>query len=222
MDNLEPIDSISKHLGIKLISHGQVDIRQIVIPESTAKEVSPERDHELSTSLSKRGSNLIPLIIRRNQAYSESEDYEIVYGADWCLAAKKLGIKTLWAWVFDLTDEQATAVKAEMERLAGATNTLLETESETTRETVEKLERSLDSELESLEGKIQQIINSFNDRLKTVVELRSRIRPPKTIYSKKTVVELRAIASKRKMTGYSTMKKANLVKALEKYDLNHK
>jgi len=174
MDYLERTNRIVEYLKIKPISHGQVDIRQIAIPESIAKEVSPGRDEELSLSLTERGSNLVPLILRRTEAYSEIEDYEVVYGADWYLVAKKLGIKTLWAWVFNLTDEQAAATKAEMERLAGSKSETVTDENlvnligkkldaiqqethQRNQEEFEKLQNSFQEKFSQLEQKIDDL-----------------------------------------------------------------
>ncbi|NJR16813.1 MAG: hypothetical protein HC785_14625 [Calothrix sp. CSU_2_0] len=55
--------------------------------------------------------------MRRTKAYSEEEEYELVYGADWCLVAKELDIEKLWVWVFDMSDEEAAIAKEEMQQL---------------------------------------------------------------------------------------------------------
>lgn len=119
MERSERRVRIGEKLGIQPISHGQLHTSQIAVPASAMGEISPERQEVLSKSLTERGSNLIPLIVRRTDQYSEEEEYEVVCGADWCLVAKELDIERLWVWVFDLTDEQAAAAKAEMEQLAG-------------------------------------------------------------------------------------------------------
>lgn len=114
-------ESIIENLKIRPINHGQVFTFQVAIPPSQANNISSEKLENLKQSLVQNGSNLIPLIVRRTDAYTEDEQFEVVYGADWCLAAKELDVEKLWVWVFDLTDEQAAATRAEMENLTYAT-----------------------------------------------------------------------------------------------------
>jgi hypothetical protein len=195
MDYLERTNRIVEYLKIKPISHGQVDIRQIAIPESIAKEVSPERDEELSLSLTERGSNLIPLIIRRTETYSETEDYEIVYGADWCLAAKKRGINILWAWVFDLTDEQAAATKAEMERLAGSKSETVTTVIETKFD--ENLVNLIGKKLEAIQQEnhqrhqeeFEKLQNSFQEKFSQLEQKIDDLKKTSTVEDLPTLIE---------------------------------
>lgn len=109
---------ISKNLGIKPINHGQVHAFQIALPESRQKTISLEKRQAIEKSLLAHQSNLISLIIRRTDAYDDDDiEYELVYGADWLQVAQALNIEKLWAWVFDMTDEQATFAAEEMEAL---------------------------------------------------------------------------------------------------------
>ncbi|MUG99285.1 hypothetical protein F7734_46155 [Scytonema sp. UIC 10036] len=108
---------IGKNLGIRPISHGQVYTYQIAVAESEKQSISIERLQLIEDSLIQHKSNLMPLIVRRTEAYSEEEEYEVIYGADWCLVAKELDIEKLWVWVYDMTDEQASAAKEEMQQL---------------------------------------------------------------------------------------------------------
>lgn len=119
MNDSERRDRIVEYLRIKPISHGQIYTFQIAIPQAEVVEIPSQRREALSRSLAEQGSNLVPLIVRRTEAYSEEEEYEVVYGADWCLVAKQLEIEKLWVWVFNMTDEQAAAAKAEMQQLVG-------------------------------------------------------------------------------------------------------
>lgn len=112
---------IEKNLGIRPISHGQVHTFQIAVPDSQRQDISQERRQTLAESLTQHNSNLVPLIVRRTEAYSEEEEYEVIYGADWCLVAKELDIEKLWVWVFDMNDQAAAAAKLEMEQLLGST-----------------------------------------------------------------------------------------------------
>lgn len=109
---------ISQNLGIKPINHGQVYTFQIAIPDSKKQTLSLEERQAIERSLLAHQSNLISLIIRRTDAYDDEDiEYELVYGADWLQVAQALDIEKVWAWVFDMTDEQAIAAVAEMELL---------------------------------------------------------------------------------------------------------
>lgn len=99
-------------------NHAQVYTSLIAIPPSE-REISPTRRQELEASLSQHQSNLIPLILRRTTAYTEDEEFEVIYGADWCIVAQEIGIEKLWVWVFDIPDEEVDNIKAEMQQLLG-------------------------------------------------------------------------------------------------------
>jgi hypothetical protein len=119
MDENQRRDRIVSYLRIKPLNHGQIYTFQIAIPPSENIDISSEKRESIKESLTQQGTNLIPLIVRRTQAYGEEEEYELVYGADWCLVAKELDIEKLWVWVFDLNDEEAATVKVEMQQLLG-------------------------------------------------------------------------------------------------------
>ena len=119
MDSSERRARIRANLGIEPISHGQVYTFQIAISALEQYNISLERHQLIEETLTQHKSNLIPLIVRRTEAYSEEEEYEVVYGADWCFVAKELDIEKLWVWVFDMNDEQAAAAKEEMQQLLG-------------------------------------------------------------------------------------------------------
>ncbi|VXD12964.1 conserved hypothetical protein [Planktothrix serta PCC 8927] len=110
---------IGSYLGIKPITHGQIHTFQIAIPNAETIEILPERREILAQTLREHQSNLGSLVVRRTKAYDEEKEYEIVYGADWCIVAEELEIERLWVWVFDLTDEQAITMKTELEQLLG-------------------------------------------------------------------------------------------------------
>jgi hypothetical protein len=172
MKEAERRDRIVEYLRIKPISHGQVYTFQIAIPESEVIEIPLERRENLEKSLSQQGSNLIPLIVRRTEAYSEEEEYEVVYGADWCLAAKELDIEKLWVWVFDMTDEQAVAAKEEMQQLLGYSDSIpvivqtLSPETESNKPILQKLDKlfqqveTFNKKVETLTKKVEQITAS--------------------------------------------------------------
>ncbi|MBW4635203.1 MAG: Rho termination factor N-terminal domain-containing protein [Iphinoe sp. HA4291-MV1] len=122
MNSVESQNRIIEYLRIKPISHGQVYTFQIAVPESEVVAIPSERREQLKESFTQQGTNLIPLIVRRTEAYSEEEEYEVVYGVDWCLVAKELDIEKLWVWVFDMTDEQVVTAKEEMQQLLGSSD----------------------------------------------------------------------------------------------------
>ncbi|MEH2446268.1 MAG: Rho termination factor N-terminal domain-containing protein [Nostoc sp.] len=165
MNSAERRDRIVEYLRIKSISHGQVYTFQIAVPESEAVEVPFEKREYLRNSLTQQGTNLIPLIVRRTEAYSEEEEYEVVYGANWCLVAKELDIEKLWVWVFDMTDEQAASAKEEMQQLLGVSDStpviLLPASKEIeSTETILKQVNKLFSQIEMLNIKIEQVATS--------------------------------------------------------------
>lgn len=120
MDSLERRKRIRAYLGIEPISHGQVYTFQIAIPNPNLQNIPIERRQTIEDSLMLHKTNLIPILVRRTEAYTEEEEYEVVYGDDWCIVAKQLDIEKLWVWVFDMTDEQAATAKEEMQQLLGS------------------------------------------------------------------------------------------------------
>ena len=155
MKEAERRDRIVEYLRIKPISHGQVYTFQIAIPESEVVEIPFERRENLQTSLTQQDSNLIPLIVRRTEAYSEEEEYEVVYGADWCVVAKELDIEKLWVWVFDMTDEQAAAAKEEMQQLLGSSDSGEKTGGKET-----DINSLLEQKLKPIYAKLNQLISN--------------------------------------------------------------
>ncbi|MCT7950099.1 Rho termination factor N-terminal domain-containing protein [Ancylothrix sp. C2] len=118
MDFAEGQNALIKRLLPKAINHGQLDTDLIAIRPGFLPEITPERRLAIEKSLQAQGGNLATIIVRRSEAYKD-EEYEVVYGEDWCFVAKELGISRLWVWVFDLTDEQAAALREEMQVLLG-------------------------------------------------------------------------------------------------------
>jgi methyl-accepting chemotaxis protein len=172
MDSSERRTRIRANLGIEAISHGQVYTFQIAIPKSEDLEIPLERRENLKRSLNQQGSNLIPLIVRRTEAYSEEQEYEVVYGADWWNVAKELDIEKLWVWVFDMTDEQAAAAKEEMQQLLGSSDSnplLVQPPSEeiaSNKPIIQKLDKLsqqveiINKKVETLTSKVEQVAAS--------------------------------------------------------------
>ncbi len=125
MEKTEWRKLIAQHLKVKPLHHGQVFTEEIAISISQNQVISKERKEDLTRSLQQYNSNLIPLILRRSDQYGENFEYEVIYGADWCIIAQELNIEKLWAWVFDLNEDQALAIQAEMEELANISHDYL-------------------------------------------------------------------------------------------------
>jgi ParB-like chromosome segregation protein Spo0J len=166
MDRSQDQNRIVEYLRIKPISHSQIYTSQIAIPDSLRKEIPRHRREALRRSLIEQGSNLIPLIVRRTEAYSNEEEYEVVCGADWYTIATELGIEQMWAWVFEMTDEEVAAAQAEMELLAPQP-----TQKTAQIETLFKqFELSFQQKVESLTKQIEQSIKKNEDLLKKQVK----------------------------------------------------
>lgn len=228
---------IGKNLGIKPISHGQIYTCQIALSESERPNLAAERKLLLENSLVQHQSNLEPLIVRRTSAYGDDIDYEVVYGADWFLVAQELDIEMLWAWVFDFTDEQAAIAKAEMESLVTIDSVNFSTQpSNTTAQSLgddtfkqmeslfKRFERGISKELEEkLDQKISNLLKPFVGKIeqqidKKLEEQNQEIRIIK--YFNMTVAELKELAKQRDLTGYSKLKKKELVNRLCDYDIS--
>lgn len=139
---------------------------QISVSESLVRDIPPKRHDALVKTLTDRGSNLIPLIVRRGDNDDSQQQYEIVRGADWCQVAKEADIKDLWAWIYEMTDEQAEIATAEMELLIQAPVP----EMPEFDHLLQQLEVSFDQKVDSLAKKIDQSINKNEEVLKKQVK----------------------------------------------------
>ena len=166
MDRSSDQNRIVEYLRIKPISHSQIYTSQIAVPETEGEEIPRERREALRRSLIEQGSNLIPLIVRPTEAYSNEEEYEVVCGSDWCIVAKELGIEQMWAWVFEMTDEEVAAAQAEMEHLAPQP-----TQRTAQLETLlQQFELSFQKKVESLTKQIEQSVKKNEELLKKQVK----------------------------------------------------
>lgn len=238
MDEKQRRDRIVNYLRIKPVNHGQIYTFQIAIPPSENTDIPFERREYLKISLGQQGTNLIPLLVRRTKAYSEEEEYELVYGADWCLVAKELDIEKLWVWVFDMTDEEAATAKEEMRQLLEIGNdepSQVVTETNTREpELIQQLDKlfqqvaTLNSKIDSISTSVKQpqttenqsklsdeVIKQIITIVKQVVEETNNKVPD---YSTMTLTQLREIAKKKKIKGYSNMNKEPLITALKEFD----
>lgn len=166
MDRSQDQNRIVEYLRIKPISHSQIYTSQIAIPDAVRDEIPRDRREALRRSLIEQGSNLIPLIVRRTEAYSNEEEYEVVCGAHWCIVAKELGIEQMWAWVFEMTDREVAAAQAEMALLAPQpteTNAQIET-------LLQQFELSFQKKVETLTKQIEQSVKKNEDQLKKQIK----------------------------------------------------
>ncbi|HEY9688407.1 MAG TPA: hypothetical protein V6D46_00330, partial [Coleofasciculaceae cyanobacterium] len=113
---------IRENLKIKPLSHGQV--HTCLVGMRSRPEIAPDRYEELRWSLSNHNSNLIPIVVRRTDRFDDEIEYEVIHGADWVIVASDIGIEMLWAWVFDLTDDEVAAAHDELALLLEAPATV--------------------------------------------------------------------------------------------------
>ena len=166
MDRLSDQNRIVEYLRIKPISHSQIYTSQIAVAEPQRGEIPRERREAIRRSLIEQGSNLIPLIVRPTEAYSNEEEYEVVCGSDWCILAKELGIEQMWAWVFEMTDEEVALAQAEMEHLAPQP-----TQKTAQIETLlQQFELSFQKKVESLTKEIEKSVKKNEELLKRQVK----------------------------------------------------
>jgi hypothetical protein len=111
----ERYEQILKSMRVEPQTHGQISTASVGM--RSQPEISPKRYEELCRSLENHRNNLIPIVVRRTTSLGDETDYEVIYGADWVSVAQKVGIKKLWAWVFDLTDEQVEEIRTELDLL---------------------------------------------------------------------------------------------------------
>lgn len=161
---------ISRNLGIIPINHGQIYTFQVALPETERQEVSLDRYQAIERSLLQHQSNLVSLIVRRTTAYDDEDiEYELVYGAEWLQAAQSLNIETLWAWVFDMTDEQAQAAKTEMKQLFDGSNTSPVADSPQSLAHTD-LERLIDRKLVAVTDSMKQTLITSLDQMRADVD----------------------------------------------------
>ncbi|MGB3493657.1 MAG: hypothetical protein WBA57_13080 [Elainellaceae cyanobacterium] len=161
---------IGKNLGIKPINHGQVYIFQIALPDEKRQPLSLERRQAIERILLEYQSNLVSLILRRTDAYDDEDiEYELVHGSDWLQIAKDLDIEKLWAWVFDISEEQATDVIKEIELLTPDsqdstpnTTDIFDTQNS---DLASLIETKLQLAIESIKNSITPILNGIRDDL---------------------------------------------------------
>lgn len=153
-------------LPVQPVSLELTPISKITVPDSQVRDIPAERYKALVKSLSEQGSNLIPLIVRLTENDDSEQQYEIVRGADWYQVAKEAEIKELWAWIYEMTDEQARIAVAEIEQLTKPP--VIETPN--FENLMQQLEVSFDKKVDSLTKKIDQSIKKNEEVLKKQVK----------------------------------------------------
>lgn len=220
---------ISKNLGIKPINHGQVYTFQIALPESRKQTVSLEQRQAIERSLLAHQTNLMSLIIRRTDAYDDEDiEYELVYGADWLQSARSLEIEKLWAWVFDMTDEQAIAAIAEMESLTAAPQATQPAAAPQTVDTdisalidsklqlaTDSIKNSITSILNGIRTDLDEKLKRLNYRIDTLTSTNFGSDGLETVLEKLDTLQ-RQLSSSRKFSGIMPIEnKINLLDASE-------
>ena len=153
-------------LSTQPVSLELIPISKITVPESQEKDISPERYEALFDSFADRGSNLIPLLVRLMDNNDSEHQYEIIYGADWCQVAKEIEIKELWAWIYEMTDQQVEMARAQMEKLTQAHKP----ETPNFDPLLQQLKVSFDRKVDSLTQKIDQSIKKNEEVIKKQVK----------------------------------------------------
>jgi len=202
MDQSERSDRIKAILRPEQIKHGKIHTYQIAIPESEKPTLSKEKNDLLEANLRKHQSNLFSIIVRPTTSYGEDEIYEVVYGADWCLVAKQLEIEMLWAWSFDLTDEEAAAVKAEMERLAGSnTEPVSPIPPRNPEDLVTLISKKLDAIQQEThqrnQAAFEKLQNSFQEKFGQLEQKIDALKPESTIEDLATAIDEQLKASRQ-------------------------
>ena len=109
-------ERIIHYLRIKECNSGEIEID---IVKTEDQIIPPIKERLIKDTLKEQGINLIPIIIRRlSQEDPDENEYDCVYGQEWVIIAKELGIVRLNAWVMDVTDEEIPALQERMKMMA--------------------------------------------------------------------------------------------------------
>lgn len=107
---------------IQQLNHAQVFTAQLTLGENFKVSTDQSNFQLIQASLLQKGVNLIPIVVRKLTTSLNEKNLEIICGQEWFIAAEKLGIQRLWAWIFDLTDDEAREIREEMNLLFSQPN----------------------------------------------------------------------------------------------------
>jgi len=213
-------ETIIHYLRVKPSNHGEVETVLLKIPEreKIKGKISADERKLIEETFREQGTNLIPIIVRRIEPDEEEHEYEVVYGQKWCIIADELGIDRLWTWVFDLDDDQVPLIQEKMAALAG--NQTSEVQAQPNNQSSDdlvkaieiNLEKSLVAELKA--GNIQiniEIAPNIQLDTKPASYSKSQDKFEKNDYNQLNKEQLKQLAKERGLSGYSKMKKAELI-----------
>jgi len=231
-------ETIIHYLRVKPSNHGEIETVLLFIPEreKIKSEISTDERKLIEETFKEQGTNLIPLIVRRIEPDEKDREYEVVYGRKWCIVAEEIGIDRLWTWVFDLKDSEIPLIQEKMSALAGNQTSLeLASSSKTSEVQMQETTQSSDGLVKAIEinlepslltelkaGNIQvniEIKPNIQLETKSTSDLNNKTELNKN-YDKLSVEQLKQLAKDRGLSGYSKMKKAQLVKLHKNWDKN--
>jgi hypothetical protein len=224
----------------KRINHGQLHTFQIAINQQDLVNIDLTKRELIAKTLGKFKTNIFPIIVRDTDQYEDDQEYEVVYGADWCMIAKELEIEKLWVWIVELTDQQVISFRSEIEQLSNINPVInpIEIRGENHQnlpvdlilreiKTLQNQVNNLGDRIDNFEAKSSYVANNLavlvqEEIAKQLPKTEQNLPQPTIIqsdnqgknYHKMTVRDLRKIAKERKINSYSTMKKDALIKAI--------
>jgi hypothetical protein len=224
-------EKIINYLRVKPSNHGEIETVLLAIPHREQIEISPNERQVIEDTFKEQGTNLIPIIVRRIEPDENECEYEVVYGQKWCIVAEELGIERLWAWVFDLEDSQIPLVREQMDALAGS-------QESPSPEPINQNHASSDGLVKAVElnlspSLVTEVKGVMSDIRGVIADIRAgnlyfnlAIQPtsstsdstPDKEYQKCTVRKLRTLAKERGLSGYSDMRKEELIQLHRDYD----
>lgn len=108
---------IQKNLEPEKIRHGRLYINKIKF-EHLKDKIDPNKVERIKESLSFHGHNVLSVAVRPITTKDNAEkEYEIIYGEEWCFAARELNLSQLWVWVYEIDSVQSENVRTDIELL---------------------------------------------------------------------------------------------------------
>ncbi len=108
---------IQKNLEPEKIRHGRLYVNKIKF-EHLKDKVDSRKVERIKESLSFHGHNVLSVAVKPITAKDNGEkEYEIIYGEEWCFAARELNLSQLWVWVYEIDSVQSENVRTDIELL---------------------------------------------------------------------------------------------------------